>query len=155
MRIHLLWVVYLGMNLMGTVRGADVRPQNSPPDAARQLREYCDFAMSHEGNPARGKTLFNDERRLACAQCHTVDGASGKAGPDLLAIGDKFPRRELIRAVQEPSASIAIGYGSTTVQTKAGEEYQGVLKEVTADRVDLMDAAGNHLRIATGDIKEQ
>jgi len=40
-----------------------------------------------------------------------VDGSSSKAGPDLFAVGDKFPRRDLIRAVLEPSAEIAVGYG--------------------------------------------
>jgi hypothetical protein len=38
---------------------------------------------------------FFDEAKLACSKCHTVDGKSGKAGPDLFAIGDKFARPEL------------------------------------------------------------
>src|SRR5690242_15746908 len=75
------------------------------PDRARQLREYRDFAMGHDGNAAHGRELFASERG-SCAKCHSVDGSSGKAGPDLFAAGDKFPRRELIRAVLEPSAEI-------------------------------------------------
>jgi len=38
-----------------------------------------------------------------------VDGSSAKAGPDLFAAGDKFPRGELIHEVLEPSATIAVG----------------------------------------------
>src|SRR5256885_1571167 len=80
------------------------------------LKDYRDFAMSHEGDVARGKTIFNDETRAACVKCHTVDGSAGKAGPDLLTAGDKFPRRDLIQAILEPSAAIAVGYGSTTIE---------------------------------------
>ena len=135
--------------------GAEPAAGNPPADPARPLREYRDFAMGHEGNAARGRELFNNEQRAACVKCHTVDGSSGKAGPDLFAIGDKFPRRELIQAVLEPSASIAIGYGTTIVETRAGEEFVGILKETTADALDLVGADGQHRRIAARDIKEQ
>lgn len=111
--------------------------------------------MGRDGNAARGRELFNNEQRAACVKCHSVDGSSGKAGPDLYAVGDKFPRRELIRAVLEPSADIAIGYGTTIVETKSGEEFQGILKETTADALDLAGADGRHVRVATRDIKEQ
>ncbi|HEY0549882.1 MAG TPA: PQQ-dependent sugar dehydrogenase, partial [Verrucomicrobiae bacterium] len=91
----------------------------------------------------------------ACAKCHSVDGRNGKAGPDLLAVGDKFPRRELIRAVLEPSAEIAVGYGTTIVETKLGEEFQGVVKQSTADALELIGTDGKRVRIAASEIKEQ
>jgi putative heme-binding domain-containing protein len=99
--------------------------------------------------------LFNDEKRTACVKCHSVDGSASKAGPDLFAAGDKFPRRELIRAIQEPSASIAVGYGTTIIETKAGEEFTGILKETTTDALDLVGGDGRHIRIATRDVQEQ
>src|SRR5205085_362491 len=86
---------------------------------------------------------------------HSVDGSASKAGPDLLAVGDKFPRRELIRAIQEPSASIAIGYGATIVEMKSGEEFHGILKESTAESLKLIGADGKPILIAVRDIKEQ
>src|SRR4051812_4430679 len=97
-------------------------PAASPDNPPFSPKEYRDFAMSHEGNVASGKQLFSQER-TACSKCHS-DGNSSKAGPDLFAAGDKFPRAELIRALLEPSASIAVGYGMTIVETKSGEEYQ-------------------------------
>src|SRR5690242_14852217 len=79
--------------------------QNNPQlDMAR----YSDFAMRNEGVVAHGKEIFLEEKTL-CTKCHTVDGSSSKAGPDLSFIGDKFPRRDLINAILEPSATIAIG----------------------------------------------
>lgn len=119
------------------------------------LNIYRDVAMGREGDPARGKALFNDQSRAACGKCHTTDGSAGKAGPDLLAVGDKFPRRELIQAVLEPSAAIAVGYGATTIETKDGDEVTGVIKQSTDEFVDLMTAEGKHVRIAAKDIKKQ
>ena len=136
---------------------ADVAAQNPtpPPDPARQRTEYRDFALSHDGNAARGRVLFNDATHAACVKCHSVDGQGGKAGPDLLAVGDKFPRRELIRAVLEPSAEIAVGYGTTIVETKSGEEFQGIIKEATGDAIVLIGADGKPVRVALRDIRSQ
>lgn len=124
------------------------------PDPARELRSYRDFAMTRDGDAVRGRVLFNDEGRAACLKCHSIDGSSSKAGPDLFAIGDKFPRRELIRAVLEPSAEIAIGYGTTVVETISGDIISGILKRRTPEEVEVAGADGARVRIATGKIRE-
>jgi putative heme-binding domain-containing protein len=140
--------------LIPSVRAAEPL-QSSPADAARQGREYRDFAVGHDGNVGRGRELFNDERRLACAKCHSVDGRGNQAGPDLFAVGDKFPRAELIRAVLEPSTEIAVGYGTTIVKMKSGEEFQGIVKASTADALELIGADGKRVRLVAREIREQ
>ncbi|MDB6065816.1 MAG: putative glucose/L-sorbosone dehydrogenase, distantly related to bacterial beta-galactosidase [Pedosphaera sp.] len=132
---------------------AHAQPQGSDP--ARELREYRDFAMGRDGDAARGRELFGNLQQLACVNCHSMDGTASKAGPDLLAVGDKFPRWELIRAVLEPSAGIEVGYAATIVETKAGDTIIGIIKESTADALDLMGGDGRHVRIATRDIASQ
>src|ERR1051326_6390319 len=122
--------IAFALALAFTAWGAEPATGNPSADPARPLREYRDFALGHDGNVARGRELFNDEQRAACVKCHSVDGSSGKAGPDLWSIGDRFPRQALIRAVLEPSAEIAIGYGTTIVETKSGEEFLGIVKEI-------------------------
>ena len=117
--------------------------------------EYRQFAMTHDGDASRGKELFTDEQRLACSKCHSIDGRGSKAGPDLAAVGNQFARRDLIEAVLLPSATIAVGYSSTLVETKSGEEYQGVLKQVTDDWLELMGGDGQRVRVATSDIQER
>ncbi|HWY78720.1 MAG TPA: PQQ-dependent sugar dehydrogenase [Verrucomicrobiae bacterium] len=146
----------MALLLSAVVHASGAEASRQPTvDPARQLREYRDFAMSHDGNVVRGRELFNNENRAGCAGCHSVDGTASKAGPDLFAAGDKFPRPELIRAVLEPSASIAIGYGTTIVESKSGEEFQGILKRSTGDWLELMGGDGKPVRIATADIKKQ
>ena len=117
--------------------------------------KYQSFAMTHQGDVERGRKLFLDEQRLACAKCHTTDGTSGRAGPDLLAIGDKFGRRELIEAVLSPSATIAVGYSTTVVKTRSGDSYDGILKEASDAGLKLIGGDGKIVSIAATDIAQR
>ena len=121
----------------------------------RAPAEYRQFAMQNEGDAAQGGKLFADEQRLGCSKCHSVDGRGSKAGPDLATVGDQFARRDLIDAVLLPSATIAVGYSTTSIETKSGEAFQGVLKQVTGDWIELMGGDGQRVRIATSSIHEQ
>ena len=51
-------------------------------------RAYEDAAMRRDGSASRGQTIFENELKAACVKCHSVDGSSKRAGPDLFAIGD-------------------------------------------------------------------
>src|SRR5688572_30022556 len=119
------------------------------------LKGYRDLALNRDGDPVRGKELFFNESKGACAKCHSVDGSASKAGPDLFAAGDKLPRRELIESILEPSAAIAVGYGATAVQTKSGDEFTGVIKQSSDTHLDLMTADGKTVRIALANIEQQ
>src|SRR5258705_323683 len=102
------------------------------PAVNPSLEAYRKYATTHEGNVARGARLFADDQKLACAKCHSVNGRATKAGPDLYAVGDKFGRRDLVDAVLMPSETISPGYGTVIVETKAGGEFPGILKQRTA-----------------------
>ena len=150
----------LGFLLTLTLIGSTPPPgraQAQPGPGARvsSLDEYRKYSLTHEGDIARGAKLFADEQKLACAKCHSIDGKASKAGPDLFAVGDKFGRRDLVDAILLPSATISPGYGLVIVETKAGDEYQGVLKQSTGAGIQLMGADGKLVSIAAGDIREQ
>lgn len=132
--------------------GACILECEAQNNTQTNLASYADFAMRNDGNAARGKEVFNNEQRTLCVKCHTVDGSSSKAGPDLSFIGDKFPRRELINSILDPSATIAIGYESTTIVTKSDEEITGVIKQANDSYVGVMAIDGKLVRIPTGDI---
>ena len=127
------------------------RVQGGTPPSAN---EYRHFALLHEGDPQRGQALFNNQERLACTRCHTVDGTAAKAGPDLFAVGDKFGRRDIIDAILSPSASIAVGYSTTTILTTDGEEVTGIIKQATSSALTLMGADAASVRVARDRIQE-
>lgn len=120
-----------------------------PPETYRQ------FAMQHDGNPGRGQALFADEQRLGCTRCHSTDGTGQKPGPDLFSAGDQFARSDLVTAVLQPSATIAVGYETAVIETKSGEEHTGILKQSTPEWIELAGADAQRLRINRPDIKEQ
>jgi putative heme-binding domain-containing protein len=125
---------------------------NPLSNATMKSQEYRRFALLHEGIPSRGKQLFNDERKIACAKCHTVDGSAGKAGPDLFAIGDKFGRGDIIDSILNPSQTIAEGYAATRIETKGGDVYTGVIKRATDSWIELMGGDAKLVRIEAGDV---
>ncbi len=142
-----------GVALLGFVLTFKLSAAESPA-APGSPRAYREHAMAQEGNPERGKKLFNDARTL-CFQCHTVDGKPVKPGPDLLTVGDKYPRVELIRAVLEPSATIMPGYGRTEIETKSGEKFDGILKSVSQTELILVNASLMTNRVQKSDVKAQ
>lgn len=132
---------------IGTSRPAAAEPPN--------IDAYRKYALTHEGDVARGKQLFHDGSRLICAQCHSVDGSASKAGPDLIAAGDAFGRRDLVEAVLQPSATISPGYGTFTVETKKGDFFQGTLKQSNDTSLQLMGTDGKLVTIPVSDVKEK
>ena len=123
------------------------RPTN--PDGYRR------FALTHDGDVTRGAKFFADEQKLACAKCHSLDDKGGKAGPDLYAVGDKFARKDLIEAILQPSATIAVGYTTTVVETKAGVEYTGIIKQANDAGIQLIGADGKLVVLAAKEIQSQ
>ncbi|HEY8749551.1 MAG TPA: PQQ-dependent sugar dehydrogenase [Tepidisphaeraceae bacterium] len=142
----------LAASLLVLVIGAGVSAQSTRP-APRD--RYRTFAMVHQGDAEAGKKLFLEPQKIACANCHTVDGKGGKAGPDLFAIGDKFGRDDLIEQVLEPSKTIAVGYSNTIIRTKSGDTFQGIVKESTEQSIGLMGADGKLIQVKTADIDQK
>jgi putative heme-binding domain-containing protein len=140
---------------LALARGLELPGSAQSPARSPSLDAFRKHALTHDGDVARGASLFANEQRLACSKCHSVDGHASKAGPDLFAAGDKFGRGDLVDAVLLPSATISPGYGAVIVETKAGEEYLGVLKQVSDAGVQLMGADGKLVSIAAAVIKER
>jgi len=135
------------MALTGAAQPAD------PTNAVAQKRAYEIFAMENGGDAVRGRQVFTNIAGAACIRCHTTDGSSGRVGPDLFAIADKFSKADIIHAILDPSASIDIGYDTTQITTKDDEEYSGVIKQATDAAVDLMGWDGRVFHIPTANIR--
>jgi putative heme-binding domain-containing protein len=145
-----------GLNIAAYAQTNSVRPNASATNGAplRPKSEYQKFAMAHQGDSARGKQLFHDQR-AGCAKCHSADGKSRNVGPDLLSIGDKFGRRDLIDAVLNPSAVIAVGYSTVRVTTRNGNDYEGIISHSNDSVVELMQAESKKVRIEVREILQR
>ncbi|MBT4863732.1 MAG: c-type cytochrome, partial [Planctomycetaceae bacterium] len=117
------------------------------------LANYRVAAMK-SGKAARGKLVF-ESKEAACKNCHAINGKERLAGPDLVVVGDKYTREQLITSVLEPSAGIHPDYASLVVVTKRGKTYTGVLKQRTKNALQLFDEKGKLVTIPLADVDEQ
>jgi cytochrome c oxidase cbb3-type subunit 3 len=87
------------------------------------------------GDIERGRAFFTME----CSQCHLVDGSGGTLGPDLSRIAQVRTREALVRAIRDPSDSVALGYRAVTLVTKRGERIEGLVKGEDAFSIQIVD----------------
>ena len=73
--------------------GIAVAEDSARPLSPAERATYERAALTHDGDPARGRALVLDENRTKCVVCHKLDGRGGDVGPDLSHIGGKFDRR--------------------------------------------------------------
>ncbi|HEY4416405.1 MAG TPA: PQQ-dependent sugar dehydrogenase [Verrucomicrobiae bacterium] len=144
-----VWIVFaLGVGCLCSL----AQPVPVPGSATNEVA-YEKFAMVQAGDAAHGQQVFTNLQAAGCVRCHTTDGSSGRVGPDLFAIADKFPRADLIRAVLKPSAEIDVGYDTTLITTKDDESYSGIIKQTTDEWVNLMGWDGKVFHIPTANIQ--
>jgi putative heme-binding domain-containing protein len=117
--------------------------------------EYIRYALNHAGDAARGRALFFDEKRAACARCHRANGNGGDLGPDLSDIGGKYERALLIESLLDPSRQIVEGYRLTMVATTSGRILSGIVKGESAREVTLVDAEGHRQVVSKREISER
>ncbi len=106
-----------------------------------------------KGDIRRGQTVFNNPA-IACSACHAIGYLGGKSGPDLTTIGTIRTERDLLEAILYPSASFVRSYEPYQVTTKSGAVYSGILREETADAVELLMGIDTPVRIQQSDIEE-
>jgi putative heme-binding domain-containing protein len=134
--------------LISTIQGAEVGP--SLKEAAG-LDVYRKFALENAGDPESGARIFQRDT-IACGRCHAIDGVEKRVGPNLQGVGDKFPRDQLIKAILEPDASIAVGYATHIVLTRDGDAHAGVLWRRDHDLLQLVNAEGDRLTFPNKEI---
>ena len=119
------------------------------------IAAFRDFANKNKGDAERGGKIFANPQGVACVKCHAVGGTGGKVGPDLVGIGVRYNRDELMRSILEPSNRIANGYDVMTVVTNDGKSITGILKLDSPEAVELMTVEGKQIRIPNDDIDEK
>ena len=106
------------------------------------------------GDATKGAQLFESHPAGQCMRCHAAGGGhgGGDAGPNLAAVGKRGDAKFLLESLVNPGASVAIGYGISSVTLKGGKNVAGILLADTPEHVDI-DANGKVLRVRRGDIE--
>ncbi len=120
------------------------------------LESFRDYALNHKGDPNRGEALFKDLNGIGCIKCHAVaDEGDAIVGPNLIGIGSKYQKEELIRSVLEPSNRIESGYELTLIETFDDEFIDGIVRSENETEIELINADGEILKVDKDNIQDR
>ncbi len=108
-----------------------------------------------EGDVARGRKVFFDEKRGNCSRCHRLREKGGEVGPDLSAIGVKLGREALLEAILSPSASISHEFRVWVLKTRSAGFASGIIAGETEEKVTLRDANDRKTSFKAADVLER
>ena len=141
----------------GEVSVRDLFERFLPPDQrVKRLGSVVepDQILSLPGDAERGKQVFFATEGIACKNCHRI-GTEGKdVGPDLTAIGKKYPIGELLESILEPSKRIEAKYLTHIVETKDGRVLTGLLVGKDEAEVVLRDATNMLVHVPLTDVEQ-
>ena len=129
-------------------RYPDYRPPQTS-DVAQKVLLSLDTIDWNVGNADNGRRLFE---RLACARCH---GGRQALGPDLKGVTKRFSRRDLFASIVDPNRDISPRYQTTSIETKAGKVYTGLIVYESVDGILLRDADHKTYRIEAADTESK
>jgi cytochrome c oxidase cbb3-type subunit III len=140
-------------NIANGIEGTEMPGLFYSPDRIWQviayLRSLNGGAQLTPAAPARGETLF---QRSGCAQCHRINGAGGRMGPDLSAIGMARSAAYLRQSILEPNADVRRRYWVATVTDSAGKTVEGFLMNEDTYTIQFIDMAGHLYSVAKADL---
>jgi quinoprotein glucose dehydrogenase len=79
------------------------------------------------GDPDKGRRIFFANQSAQCIRCHSYNDRGGNAGPRLNGVAARLSREQLLEALINPSARLAPGFGTVTLQLKNGKTVSGIL----------------------------
>ncbi|HEX3724979.1 MAG TPA: HEAT repeat domain-containing protein, partial [Pirellulales bacterium] len=133
---------------------AEKLAERSSPDERARAAQLAALAKElADGEAAKGEDVFYGAR-AACSACHRIGHRGEKIGPDLSKIGEVRTRADLVEAIVFPSASLARGFESFQVLTKAGKIHGGLLSRETAAAIYLRTTDRAEIRIDRDDLDE-
>lgn len=116
----------LAAELLGVIEPSD-----------RDLREKYQPALLLEANLENGHRLFMER----CATCHRANGEGFEVGPDLVSVKVAGKNR-ILDSILFPNNEAQPQFMSYKINTKDGEEYEGLIENETASSISLRQSGG-------------
>ena len=91
------------------------------------------------GDPAHGAELY---RGKGCANCHSIMGEGGVAGPDLSSIGSARSASHLRESLLDPQASVPEGFLMVSVTLKDGTSVSGIRVNEDSFSIQVRESSG-------------
>ncbi|QDT28584.1 hypothetical protein Enr10x_39280 [Gimesia panareensis] len=129
--------------------GAPQPVKLSPAEMAQLIQE-----VRTKGNPQRGEAIFRRED-LSCLKCHSIGGAGGKVGPDIISLGGSSQPDYIVDSLLDPNKAVKENYNAVTVVTVQGKVHSGVLVRRTDTQLVLRDANDNLMNVPLDQIDEE
>jgi len=107
-------------------------------DRQKVISSYHD-AASRRGDVTRGREVF----RRVCSGCHRIGDIGSEVGPNLVDLGGRLTKGNLLTEILDPNASIAAGYEEYVIETVDGRTITGILAEDSATSVTLRRKEGH------------
>ena len=92
------------------------------PPLPKEKKFSVEDVVKLKGDAAKGKATV-----MRCVMCHQINGAGAAYGPDLKGWAKRQGAETTIRAIVDPSADIAHGFGGHSIQLKDGKQVDGVI----------------------------
>jgi len=81
------------------------------------------------GDTNRGADIFYGNQTAQCVRCHAYGDYGGSAGPRLNGVASRLTREQILESLIDPSACIAPGYGTVSLELTSGKKINGVLQK--------------------------
>ena len=113
------------------------------------------LACREGGDSKAGRAVFHDLEATRCTRCHSLGGQGGNAGPLLDGIGKKLTRDQLLEALITPSARIAEGFGTVTIETNDGDTFVGVVTKEQDGVLTIVSVLGESNDVKVADVRSR
>ncbi|MCK5942270.1 MAG: HEAT repeat domain-containing protein [Planctomycetes bacterium] len=107
------------------------------------------------GDPRQGRRVFHDFEATRCTRCHTLRGTGGNAGPVLDGVGKRLTPEQLLESLITPSARIAEGFRTTTLELTDSSVLAGVVTKDQDGQVTIVDINGKAHDVAAARIRSR
>jgi putative membrane-bound dehydrogenase-like protein len=129
-------------NIGAILASYESRPAGNEHKTAPERHARLSQLTLADGNPVRGREIYLNSEKSACAKCHRLGDQGNAIGPDLTGAGRRFSKIHIIESILEPSRAIAPAFRNLSVRLKDGRELTGVRIGETDSVLTLGDANG-------------
>jgi putative membrane-bound dehydrogenase-like protein len=112
------------------------------------------FRVALAGGDSRaGREIFKSHPNAQCVRCHEAGGEGFQAGPVLTGIAKRASAEYLLEALIDPSKTIANGFATLSIETREGEDVDGLKVRETTDAITLRLGSGEIRTIPHANIR--